>query len=586
MKKCKISSTCLLIILLLGLTLAPATLLAQANRGAGVPVEALPKELKGLDIKDYYVSSTQKKAGIIHALRGNVVVIHKSNNTAYFGKEGDYIHENDSLNTLSDSRCRVKLLDDDVITLGENAIFGVDSFEDQREQRKKASVFSMMKGKAMFYAMRLFRYKEVRTRVKTPTAVVGVRGTQFGIGVYRLDEEKRSDAGIRVADSGNDAGMYLAQAPEGVRTYTVTYCVDGEITVNEFTLSPGELFDQLANIVRPFTQSELLEFKASVTVSVEKENQTLQESDDAAGREAAGEPVADTGAEDLLQSQIDVVEEVIASVQEQASEETSEAHSTPDRPTRNYGYFTGMLVNTTSTDYLEAIYISSIRQNADGSSVKADQVTGLDTVNTSWYTEADGSQEPPYGKEVILAGTSSGTLGTSYEVNDHEMGHNSYQAWGYWTMTQEFTIGANTYYFDNKGYYMEGDYTADNDMPSGGSYAYSGQAGGTCFDADHGTDMSGTFTADVNFGNASITDFDLSVSGGGASASIDSASGTFSSSHFQLSGGTWKIGNTTVTNRRAAYGSLYGPNGVYMGGVWSMKQDSSTGAVGFFQGKR
>ena len=78
MKKCNISSTCLLIILLLGLILAPATLLAQATRGAGVPVEALPEELKGLDIKDYYVPSTQKKAGIIHALRGNVVVIHKA----------------------------------------------------------------------------------------------------------------------------------------------------------------------------------------------------------------------------------------------------------------------------------------------------------------------------------------------------------------------------------------------------------------------------------------------------------------------------------------------------------------------------
>ena len=53
-----------------------ASVMAQADRGAGLPAEALPKELKGLEIKDQFVSTSLKRVGVIHALNGNMVVIH------------------------------------------------------------------------------------------------------------------------------------------------------------------------------------------------------------------------------------------------------------------------------------------------------------------------------------------------------------------------------------------------------------------------------------------------------------------------------------------------------------------------------
>ena len=127
-----------------------------------------------------------------------MVVIHRAAKGAYFGREGDTIYEDDSLNTLADSRCRVKFFDEDVVTMAAETEFSVDSFEDQRKAGKKRSLFSMVKGKAMFYAMRLFRYKETRYRLKTPTVTVGVRGTKFGAHVYWVDKEKSADAvGIR-----------------------------------------------------------------------------------------------------------------------------------------------------------------------------------------------------------------------------------------------------------------------------------------------------------------------------------------------------------------------------------------------------
>jgi hypothetical protein len=150
--KMKRTTMCLtgLSILFLGFALLFSDASAQPGRRLGVPPDSLPKELRDLAPKGSFVPSSQKRVGVIHALEGKVVVIHKTTREAYFGAEGDPIFENDSLNTLTDSRCRVRMLDEDVITMAPETEFSVESFLDQREEGKKRSLFSMAKGKAMF----------------------------------------------------------------------------------------------------------------------------------------------------------------------------------------------------------------------------------------------------------------------------------------------------------------------------------------------------------------------------------------------------------------------------------------------------
>ena len=115
---------CFMILLSLWVSFMCVTsLFAQSPRGGGIPRDALPESLKGLDIKDYFISSTQKKVGVIHALSGTVVVRHRGTGEVYFGREGDTIFENDALNTLSGSRCRVRFLDEDVVTMAADTEF-------------------------------------------------------------------------------------------------------------------------------------------------------------------------------------------------------------------------------------------------------------------------------------------------------------------------------------------------------------------------------------------------------------------------------------------------------------------------------
>jgi hypothetical protein len=51
----------------------------------------------------------------------------------------------------------------------------------------------------MFYAMRLFRFKKTMFQVKTPTAVMGVRGIKFGVHVYQVEDEKAEEMAAATA---------------------------------------------------------------------------------------------------------------------------------------------------------------------------------------------------------------------------------------------------------------------------------------------------------------------------------------------------------------------------------------------------
>jgi hypothetical protein len=100
--------------------------------------------------------------------------------------------------------------------------------------------------------------------------------------------------------------------------------------------------------------------------------------------------------------------------------------------------------------------------------------------------------------------------------------------------------------------------------------------------------MTGTFSANANFGQGSLSGFGFNVSGGGYNVSLAGGGGSFTGSSFQINNGTWSmtpIGSVPYSGTGSAAGAFYGPNAEYTGGVW---QVGSTGgyANGIFQGTK
>ncbi len=592
MKKKKMKGLGSGLFLLVSLTLLISPLEAQDNRGGGVPPEVLSVSFKSLDIKDYFIASSSPKVGVIQALKGHVVIIHRGTGVAFFGREGDIVYENDAVNTLEDSRCQIKFSNDDVVKLAADTEFGVETYIDDRKEGRKTAIFTMLKGKAKFYVLRLFRYRKTKFEVKTPTAVVGVRGTKFGLHVYWEEESRMGKGGILVADSSKQIGDYLALLEPGVgkKSYTDSHCDEGEIDQNGIIIPAGFGYREKTGDLDPMDPVERDAFDAE-TSAVEQEKQLPEEQQEKQntfdGMEEGAREKASLGSQ--IENQTDMVFDQNAPELSPPTPPAPPAQ-TPPVGGNKIGYFAALMNRASPTTTLHDVYATSTRQDFNSASIRGGSI-----IDSGGFIETnpDGFINPgdPNLTRVVTDGgaTDSGASANGDITIPAEYNIFSYMTWGRWTMTDSVSIGIHDYTIDDLARYIYGQATPNATVVGfSGTAQYTGLAYGT-YVGD--VFMSGTFSSDVNFNNSQVNNFDLNVSDGVGdhTANIAGAFGSLNGSEFQLSGGTWtlyKEGGTKTPTHQSLQGSLYGPNGEEMGGVWGMYYNDGHAATGVFVGDK
>jgi len=563
-------------------------------RGKSVAANLLPDELKSTKVDDYFVELKTSPVGSIQNATGHVVVLHKDTNRAYFAVTGDAVYQQDVFYTLHDSRCRIKFSTEDIITMGEDSKVVADEIVDDQVSKKKSSVISMLKGKAMFYVVRLFKYKTVSASVKSPTAVMGVRGTKFGVEVRKTGE--------KVAGLSDDSFIYLAQNEPG-NFETTILGFDGEVEVNspadgsKNTVGAGETLvvdNHGAGDVEPTDPNAA--------------NQFIKDTEGGGGTGGTVSTDAGAGEGGPVGNTIDNTSENLAQTL------TGTANDQPitppgGGPAGRMGYFTAILTMYVppgeGAGYFtnNGVFVSNSLQDLNGTGLIADDIVNNHRMKVNGLA-GDAGELASVDYSDGYGGYSGGIIPeVPYTVSRTEIGHNPYMEWGYWTqqtvtMTDNF---GNDNWVNNRGYYIAGDNTPDISALNQ-VWTYFGGAEGTYWTAngglpDGGINMTGSFGATVNFGLTSnqITAFNLAVSDSvtGNNVAIANATGSFAgggSSHFALDGGagTWKI-NGTNAELKNGYGSVYGPNAEAIGGVWGVKAYISPDyqyATGIFHGTR
>jgi hypothetical protein len=586
-----LGSLLLFLFLLMG---APAQ--AQPDRGMGVPADALPEDLQKLDVQDRHLPSDRREVGVLHALDGRIVVVHRAEGQAYFGKAGDRIYENDELNTLADSRCRVRFYTDDVVNMAPETRFAVEAFEDRRGQGEKRSVFSMLKGKAMFYALRLFRYRETRFRVQTPTAVVGVRGTKFGIHVFWSDG-KTADGGVRVADSGRGFEALLAQAEgEGRGSATETACGDGTLGITDpdtgqqvALVNANEVYNSRTGQVTydPFNR----------TLNQMQQDTQVRGEGEEGGEPAPTPPAADgdgaiPGGETAPQDTGDITADISDEINIQTGVETQSQETdsfTPFDGTESSplkGYFSAFLLYKNTGNVAEAFASTHIQQIDPLSDAFAYGV-----MNGTSFIRADENTSGDDEADVTIGGSTSDTFSLEGPVT--YLGQLSYVQWGYLMGdTPPFpSISSTDYELINRFWFVEGYPTESTDIAAmSGAYTYSGTVRGTYYSKTDQADLVGSYSSQVDFGSAHIKDFQLTASGGGHTIDFtQSGTGSINSAgefHISEPDGTFKIDGTSVSYW-GVNGAHFGPDAQEQAGAFAAQCPSSNvGAWGVFAGQR
>ena len=577
---------CCLTVLFTGLILYGQA--EAAGRGKAVSSALLPRELKNISVKDDFIPSSGKEAGVIRTVVGHVVVARENMRQAYFAAAGDKLYEKDVLFTLKKSRCRFKLHNEDTVTLGENARLGITSFADDRKTQEKRSAFEMARGKAMFFTMRLFKHKGSSMTVSTPTAVAGVRGTKFGVDVIELGETPSAALPLLVADASNrDSFRHLAQAPPSPPVETNVYVYEGIVDVSSKmtgetkTLQDGQgvnagsgglgsPFQTPKDTAKQFEEDTSVEPPAVIGLGTE-------------GSATEQNPL-DTGPLDTsgLTQNLNTTDRGMSE-----NLYTLTEPPIPVRPTKHEGYFTGMLTGFAEVTYYATTLMSETLQNFDSSDAKAvnsfgdfvriDGTGGINKQVSELYYFEDTVPELPQPLQWT------------------ELGYNSYMEWGSWTQPVHMTIygGEGEFAFDNKGYYVWGDRTVT--MPSVIDATYSGPAYGTVWSPSGNIDQSGSFSMKVNFsgGSGSISNFGVWVGTEGNKTGFSSGVGetfSFTGSSFSVkpSGSTAYVYGDPLGTGSAA-GAFYGPNAEHTGGVWQVKgyvESAYPAANGIFQGTK
>lgn len=535
----------------------------QGTVTAALATDALPDDMQDLQIQKQYVPSSFKRAGTIHSLDGDVVVVHRSTQEAYQGTEGDPIHENDEFYTLPDSRCRLRFTNEDVVSLAPETRFSVDEYASDEEKAEKTSFFGMVKGKAMFYAMRLFGTKKKNFHVKTPTAVMGVRGTKFGAHVYWVEEKTAQGRGVQVADSGRGMGPLLAQAGGNLTPVLVVGCGDGSVGVNGVILSPGEYYNSFTNTTG---------YDPSVLGNIERS--TGGAGGDGGEVGGGGDTGGGGGDDGSLTNVLTTI------VQTQGVDGAQGGEEEPVTLTM-YGYFTSLLKSDyEGMFYLEDVFITKT-SSPFGPGIEHKLESIIDSDYLIWE---DGYTEVTVG-------------GASYDpkttITEHPKSSDyDYLAYGQWEHSGSFT-GTDTHQFVNHGWWLNG-YAPPADIiaQQKGSIPYSGDAYGTLYhEQTDACDLSGSFSATANFDTGSIQNFSLAVTDGGTrGATISGGGGSIQSDGtFKIIGGQWHLIHDEISydpSHKGAHGRFFGPNAEEIGGDWGMSYGSLIGASGVWAGKK
>jgi len=132
-----------------------------------------------------------KKApvGAVVAWTGDVYLYHENEPQGIKVKGMEGIYPRDTIITSVKSKVKVLMNDDSVLNLGANAKLVVKGYSLIEANDKRVSVMKLFIGTVRVLVGRVFRGSESRFQIETPTAVAGIKGTDFIVSAHEKESE-------------------------------------------------------------------------------------------------------------------------------------------------------------------------------------------------------------------------------------------------------------------------------------------------------------------------------------------------------------------------------------------------------------
>jgi len=121
------------------------------------------------------------KIAQIKTASGNVTIMHGTSSTP--AKVGNFLNQGDVIQTGADGAIGITFTDNTTMSAGPNSEIALDEYRFDSSNFNGAMLTDMRKGTLAMVSGDIARSTPGAMRVKTPTAILGVRGTRFVVQV-------------------------------------------------------------------------------------------------------------------------------------------------------------------------------------------------------------------------------------------------------------------------------------------------------------------------------------------------------------------------------------------------------------------
>lgn len=119
--------------------------------------------------------------GRLTLVEGRVDLLKNGNLPAIAAKADDAVGSGDVIRTKSLSRAQITFIDNSTLTISPESRVAIEEFQFDAAQNKRSAVLKIFQGLALAVVNKIIKAEEPDFVIKTHTAIVGVRGTEFGI---------------------------------------------------------------------------------------------------------------------------------------------------------------------------------------------------------------------------------------------------------------------------------------------------------------------------------------------------------------------------------------------------------------------
>lgn len=203
-----------------------------AGNAPGVNAASLPE---GLMMREVFKPGIGSPVGKILLVQGEVVIMHAEQKDGYWARKDLPLFKGDILVTQPKGRVRLGLIDESILTLGSDTKIEINESLYSHKKKSRFSFIRMSLGKARFFIKKLMNLKRSRFKVRTATAVIGVRGTEFIV----IDEPGRTIV-YAIKDPIEVASLAAPEKVVQLLDSEKTTVLEGQLPTDPIRVDPSE----------------------------------------------------------------------------------------------------------------------------------------------------------------------------------------------------------------------------------------------------------------------------------------------------------------------------------------------------------